>query len=158
MLGPQYSDEAPTRVPDRTLRQFAGLCVVIFGGLFGLSYWRHDGHPTVGAWIALFAALLVGLPGLALPGYIRPIYLGSMTVTQPIGHVVGFVLLGVIYFGLFTPLALLFRATGRDAMGLRRQPAATTYWRPRAVTTDVKRYLRQYQNQVADAATRPTGA
>ena len=29
MIGPEFPEEVPTRVPERTLRQFAGLCAVL---------------------------------------------------------------------------------------------------------------------------------
>jgi hypothetical protein len=43
-------------------------------------------------------------------------------------HVVSPVVLGVIYFGVFTPVALGMRAFGRDAMCRRFEPARPSYW------------------------------
>ena len=40
-----------------------------------------------------------------------------MALTKPIGHVVGLVLLAVVYYGVMTPLALAFRLAGRDGLG-----------------------------------------
>lgn len=39
-------------------------------------------------------------------------------------------LLGLIYLGLFTPLRAWRALVRRDALQLRRDPAATTYFRP----------------------------
>ena len=90
--------------------------------------------------------MLIGLPGLIRSNAIRPVYLGAMALTQPIGHVVSTVLLGLVYYGLITPLAFFFRITGRDALA-RREPALASYWGPKDEPTDVLRYLRQYQSQ-----------
>jgi hypothetical protein len=147
MIGPKFPDEVPTGVADRTLRQFAGLCVVFFGGLFAWGYYRQGGHPSTAAWVALGLALVVGLPGLAAPAWIRPVYLGIMAITQPIGHVMSYVLLGLIYYGTVTPIALAFRLAGRDPLA-RRRPALDSYWAPKYQPTEVTRYLSQYQQQL----------
>jgi len=51
--------------------------------------------------------------------------------------------LGVAYYLLFTPLALVFRLIGRDALSLKRRSDARTYWAPRNGTQEPRRYLRQ---------------
>src|SRR5262249_38902593 len=91
-------------------------------------------------------AALVGLPGLIYPAAIRPVYLALMAITKPMGHVISFVLMAVIYYGLLTPLALVFRFAGHDALA-RCQPSAASDWIPKSQPTDVRRYLRQYQRQ-----------
>jgi hypothetical protein len=146
MIGPEYPVEAPAGVTGGTLRQFAALCMVIFGTLFAWSAYQHRGAPTTSAWTALGIALIVGLPGLVHPPAVRPVFLGATALTQPIGHGISTVLLGLIYFGLITPLALLFRIVGRDPLA-RRGPALASYWEPKSEPSDVRRYLRQYQSQ-----------
>jgi hypothetical protein len=164
MIGPQYPEEVPGRVPERTLREFAGLCLLILGGLCAWSGYRHGGTPNPSGWVAGVLALLIGVPGLIRPGTIRPVYLGAMAATAPIGHVVGLALLGVVYYGVLTPLAIAFRLAGRDGLGRRPRPA-DSYWVDHLPVADVRHYLRQYQRQVADeppapaaAATRPSAA
>lgn len=49
-----------------------------------------------------------------------------------VGRLVGFVVLVPLFFVVLTPLGLWRRARGVDALALRRDPAATTYWTPRA--------------------------
>src|SRR5207253_3011173 len=117
-----------------------------FGTLFAWSGYQHHGAPTTSAWIALGVALVVGLPGLVYPPAIRPVFLGAIALTQPIGHAISTALLGLIYYGLITPLALLFRIAGRDPLA-RRGPALASYWEPNSEPSDVRRYLRQYQSQ-----------
>jgi hypothetical protein len=146
MIGPQFPDEAPAEATDRTLRQFAGLCLVIGAVVFAGSRYRHHGEATGSAWVILVLSLAVGLSGLTYPASIRPVFLGAIALTRPIGHVISTVLLGLIYYGLITPLGLLFRIAGRDPLG-RHGPAAESYWLPKVQPTDVRRYLRQYQSQ-----------
>jgi drug/metabolite transporter (DMT)-like permease len=148
MIGPQFPDEAPAAVTNRTLRQFAAICLGFFGALFVLSEYRHSGSPSISAWVGLAIGLLVGLPGLVHPPAIRPAFLGATAITQPIGHVISTILLGFIYYGLMTPLALLFRIAGRDSLA-RYGPALASYWEVKIEPKDVRRYLRQYQGQAS---------
>ena len=151
MIVPQFPDESPSKVSITTLRQFAGLCVGIFGLLFALSWYRHNGMPTVAAWVGATVAVFVGLPGLIHPPLIRPIYLGLMAVTQPIGHVMSIVMLGVIYYGFLTPLAVIFRLIGRDVL-VRRRLNGSSYWTTKFQPSDPRRYLRQYQSQQTESS------
>jgi hypothetical protein len=146
MIDPQLPDETPAEVSESRLRQFASILLVIFGGLFVWSLYRHEGRPTLASVVGLVLALVVGLPGLSSPASIRPVFLAAVAITRPIGHVVSTVLMGVIYFGLLSPLALLFRITGRNP--LERYPTAdSSYWAPKSQPQDPRRYLRQYQRQ-----------
>jgi hypothetical protein len=110
--------ELDFRPSDRKLRQFSLLWIVVFGAI-GLV--RHS--PIA------FAAI-AGVAGLIVPGLMRRIYVAATVVTFPIGWVVSRVLLAVIFYGIFTPVALLFRIAGRDRLRLRKRDAES-YWLPR---------------------------
>jgi len=146
MIDPQVPQEVPATLPESQLRQFAGLLVAIFGALFAWSLYRHHGEPTAVSVVGLVVASVMGLPGLVYPASIRPVFLTAMAVTRPIGHLVSTALMGLIYFGLLTPLALLFRLTGRNPLDCR-PTAHATYWEPKGQPKSVQRYLRQYQRQ-----------
>jgi len=94
--------------------------------------------------LALLAlALVIGPLGLIRPRTIRPIYVGWMVLAFPIGWLVSCILLAIVYYGVFTPIALALGLLGRDA--LRRRPRKTgTYWQPKRPVTDVRRYFRQF--------------
>ncbi len=127
---------------DRTIRQFAGLWIVFFGAL---ALWQGLGRGATGAgltWAAL--ALTLGPLGLWQPGVLRPVYRTWMLLAFPLGWVVSHLLLGLLFFGLFTPVALLFRLLGRDALERRLSPDQETYWKERAAPTTTRRYLRQF--------------
>ncbi len=157
MITPQFPDETPSKVPITTLRQFAGLCVGIFGLVFAMSWYRHDSVPTVAAWILVAIAAFVGLPGLFYPSLVRPVYLGLVAVTRPIGHVMSLVVLGFIYYGFLTPVAVTFRLVGRDIL-VRRRRRVSSYWTPKPQPSDPRRYLRQYQSQQMKISENGNGA
>lgn len=52
-----------------------------------------------------------------------------LTVITAIGTLVMQALLAVLFFALFSPVAMLLRALGVDVLGLRRDERATSYWR-----------------------------
>ncbi len=157
MIGPQFPDEPAPRASDRTLRQFAALCILILGGLFALSWYRHHGSPSVSAWIGLSLALLAGLPGLFHVAWIRPVFLAASALTRPIGQATGMLLLALLYFGFITPLAWLLRRTGRDSLE-RPRATSSTYWSPVVEPDYVCRYVYQYQKQRGSAFAPQTGA
>jgi hypothetical protein len=125
----------------RKLRQFAGLWTVFFAGL---ALWQGYRHHTVAAGVCAGLGLGLGPLGLLFPQIMRPIFIGWTVAAFPIGWIVSNVLLAVLFYGLFTPIGLLFRLFGRDALQLRRPERATTYWSPKPMPTDLRRYLRQF--------------
>jgi hypothetical protein len=146
MIGPDFPDESQPKIDDRTLRQFAGFCIAIFGTLFALSWYRNQGSPRAAAWVGLFLAVLVGLPGLIYAEWIRPVFWAATTATRPIGHLTGKVALALIFFGLVTPLGWIFRLMARDPLQ-RRRVATQSYWVPTTEPQDVRRYVHQYQKE-----------
>jgi Saxitoxin biosynthesis operon protein SxtJ len=137
----QWSDVRFDPAP-KILRQFA-----VTGWLFfwGLAAWRGLGR---GEWV--LATLLVvsgpvlGLAGLLRPRLIRPVYVAATVAAFPIGWVLSWVMLGLVYYGIFTPLAVIFRVIGRDPLGRRGPNSADTYWKPKPSPRDPTSYLRQY--------------
>ena len=125
----------------RELRQFAGLCLVFFGGIAAWMYARHGAGP----WPTTLATLAVvlGLPGLAFPILLKPVYVGWMVAAFPIGWTVSHVLLGVIFYGVVTPIGLFLRLIGRDPMNRKFEPQAKTYWIEHE-PAESARYFRMY--------------
>ena len=141
MIDPHIDVQAPVSTSHSTLRQFAGLCLLIFGGLAGWEYVGRD-HQSVALLFAGLAVVLGG-GGLIWPRGIRPVFVTAMALTMPVGVVVSRVLLGVLFFGLFTPVGLVFKLIGRDALARQYKPEQTSYWEPKPGTTDIRSYLRQ---------------
>lgn len=107
----------------RQERQF-GLILAGIAGIIGL--WPMlDGREIAGWWLIVAAGFVVF--ALVLPISLKPI----LTVWLAVGHVLGtintWLLLALAFFLLVTPLALIFRLTGRDILNLRDKPASS-YW------------------------------
>jgi hypothetical protein len=77
-------------------------------------------------WAVCLGGGLVGLGG-ACPRLLKPVY----AVWMKLGHVLGWVntrlLLGIVFFGLVTPMGLMMRLLGRDAMRRGFAADSSTY-------------------------------
>jgi hypothetical protein len=137
----QWSDIS-LRPPARTLRRFACLWLVFFGGV---ACWQWFGRGNeLWAGIVGLVAVAVGLPGLLVPKLVQPIYVASMVVAFPIGWTISRFVLMCVFYGLFTPLGLVFRLMGRDALRLRRPSNGETHWLPKPAATSSHRYFQQF--------------
>lgn len=114
-----------TPVDEKQLRQFG---FIMAGGLilfFGLLIpWIWDRAFPLWPWIAagIFAA-----SGLIYPRMLSPIF----SVWLKIGHVLGWIntriILGVVFFVIFFPVALILKALHKDPMARRFEPDQASY-------------------------------
>jgi hypothetical protein len=113
-----------TRATRTELRNFG----LIVGGIFGaLAIWRwiiRGGNLRL--WMLGLAAILI-LPALVAPRVLAPAHRAWMTLGNALGWVNTRLVLGLIFFGLITPMGLVFRLAGRDPMRRAFDPNATTY-------------------------------
>ncbi len=135
----QWSDISFT---PRTLRQFSALWIVFF---LALAAWQGlaQGRQTLGMALTLLA-VTVGPLGIVRPLWIKPIYTLWMAAVFPIGWFVSLLLLIIVYYGIVTPIAVVFRLIGRDALQRRMPDDAETYWHAKPAPESTRRYLRQY--------------
>ncbi len=128
--------------PDpRGLRKF-GLTVIVGMALIGLLFQFWFERTTVA--INLYAAGgVLGLPALTgtvigLPGYW--LWMGIAFV---MGNIVSRILLGLIYYLLFTPLGLVRRLMGADKLALRRRQVDSC-WVDIKADDEKSRFERQF--------------
>jgi hypothetical protein len=128
--------------PRKTLREFAGLWLVVWGGL---ALWQAFGRGRGGLGLALAAlALTIGLIGLVRPQWVRSIYVGWMVLAFPIGWTISQIILAAIFFGMFTPIGLVFRLLHRDPLDRDRRHDLESYWAPKPAPVDLRRYFKQF--------------
>jgi hypothetical protein len=124
----------------RELRQFAAIWLPAFAAFAGIVIYRSGGTTT--AFVIWALAALIAVVGLTAPQRIRPLFVGWMAAAYPIGWTVSHLILGVVYFALFTFVGLLMRLFRYDPMD--RSTAGTTYWKGRSERTDSAAYFRQF--------------
>jgi len=100
---------------------FAGMFILIFGLLLP---WIWDKSSPMWPWIV--AAVFVAA-ALLVPMALGPVY----RLWMKIGHVLGWIntriILGIMFFLMFAPVALLLRLLRKDMLRQRLDTAATTY-------------------------------
>jgi hypothetical protein len=71
----------------------------------------------------------VGLivPALTVPRILAPVHRIWMTIGDALGWVNSRILLGLVFYGLVTPMGLVMRLRGRDPMRRRFEPRADSY-------------------------------
>jgi hypothetical protein len=134
--------DIPLSPPPRTLRQFAGLWILFFGGLAGWESWVK-GHDGAGVALALLA-FTVGPLGMIKPWCIRPIYVGWMVLVFPIGWAVSHAFMAALFFGVFSPIAVAFRLSGRDLLSRNYLACTKSYWKVRPTPREKTGCFRQY--------------
>jgi len=110
----------------RQLYEFAAIGVVL---LIASALWQAVQHRTTqpAAYYGTAAALLCIL-GFSRPRWLALIFSTWLYVTSPVAAVVSFILLGAIFYGVLTPLGLLFRLTGRDPLDRCFRSDQDSYW------------------------------
>jgi Saxitoxin biosynthesis operon protein SxtJ len=113
---------------NKQLRSFG----LIVGGIFGLiGLWPLVMYGAEPRWWSIFlAALLMGTAAV-YPNALFRIH----KVWMALGHVLGWVntriILGLIFYGVVTPIGLIRRWLGKDAMGKEFRPDLLSYRIPR---------------------------
>jgi ABC-type Fe3+ transport system permease subunit len=140
--------EIPWNPPPRQLRQF-GVCGLIALPLLGwiIVHRANSTHGQTFQWMVfsgfVSAGIVMGIFAWLMPRALKPLFLGLSLITLPIGLVISELAMLILYFVVLTPMALIFRLTGRDALQRRYDRAADSYWAPRNEPYQPERYFRQ---------------
>ena len=136
---------------DRTLRQFGMIAVVGFGAIAAAAYhetWLFAAGlgsarlPVAGAFAAV--GVLSLLLGLVYPRANRVIYVGTSILAYPIGFVLSYVIMGVLFFGIIAPIATVLRVLGKTPLARSYDKRAATYWSKAHAARDRQSYFRQF--------------
>lgn len=95
----------------------------------------------LGAWLT-WKSHRLGVPALILAGafvlaallfsrLLRPLNIVWMRFGELLSRVVNPIVLGVIFFGIFAPVGLLFRLLGRDVLQRSVDATRPSYWNER---------------------------
>jgi hypothetical protein len=136
---------------ERTLKQFGFIALGAFGLLavcafyetwmfsFGLGALRS---PVATALAGVGAAS--GLLSLVWPKANKALFLGLTVVSYPIGLVMSYVILGVLFFGIFAPIGGLLRLAGADPMQRALRKDERSYWSSTRPNRSKESYFRQF--------------
>ena len=114
-------EQATTR---KELRQFGLLVGTVFTviGLWPLVF-RGE---SLRLWATGIGGLLIAFGGI-LPQLLAPIHKWWMWIGHILGWINTRILLGLVFYGLVTPMGILFRLMGKDVMGRAFTRDSLTY-------------------------------
>jgi hypothetical protein len=134
--------DLPLKPSAKVLRQFAGAWLVVFSAM-GLHEWLGKGRAEFGQVLCVIA-VVAGVLGLIKPAAVRWIFVVWMVLAFPIGWVISQAALAVLFYGMITPVALLFRLRGRDLLCRKPAPERASFWVEKPAPSDTRSYLNQY--------------
>jgi Saxitoxin biosynthesis operon protein SxtJ len=105
-------------------------CFVFTGVFLVVGLWPLLRGGPFRTW-ALIAAAIFLLIGLVAPKAVHGLNVAWMKLALLIAKVTNPIVTALLFFLVFTPFALFFRVIGRDALRLRKDAAAASYWIPR---------------------------
>ena len=125
----------------KQLRQFGWMVGIV---LIAIGFWQlyRQIHSTarIVLW-ALGGCLLVS--GLFLPKVLSPIYKLWMSLAGILGWINTRILLGLIFYLLFTPIGLIMRVLQRDVLKRKIDPNVDTYWVDREKISNIKEHFKR---------------
>lgn len=125
------------------IRQFGMISPIMLAGIGLLLQWRFDLSliwPAVLGGIGLSLFILSRISHVL----IRPVYQGLVIVGFPIGWAISHIIMTLFFFGILTPMALLFRLMRRDVLRRKPDPVCRSYWTDHTRNESVERSFRQF--------------
>lgn len=99
---------------------FAAFCAVVAG----IQLWIGSGR----LWLWLAAAGVFVIPALLAPRLLHPLNVLWFKFGILLHHIVTPIVLGLMFFVVFTPTGFWMRLTGKRPLNLHFDPEAGTYW------------------------------
>jgi hypothetical protein len=119
----------PARLTAAEGRRFGLTVGAAFLALGAVAAWR--GRPHTALAFGGVGTVLV-LAGVVIPGRLGPVFRGWMGLAHLLSKVTTPIFLGVVYFGVFTPVGLVMRLCGRRPLDSKVPAGAASRWIARA--------------------------
>ena len=111
--------------------------LIFIGPVHFFSDYTKGGHYPALMWVGITLVVL----GTILPAVLSPVYKLWMLFAVSLGFVMTRLILTLFYFFVLTPVGLVFRVIGRDALERRVDRQASSYWiEKKYPITDRSRY------------------
>ena len=114
----------PTAIPSN--QRFGMFFTVIFALLVGYGYFIKGWDGALVSFVAILA-ILFALLTLTFPTVLAPLNKAWFLLGVLLGKFVSPIVLGIIFFGVLTPIGLITRMFGRDELRLKKQPVETEW-------------------------------
>jgi len=127
----------------RQLKQFAGIWLPLLSCLLGyIVFFKLK--IEVPAAVLCVSGLSVSVFGFFYPEKIKPVFVGLMYITYPIGFIVSYIILALLFFTVLTPIALLMRLLKFDPLERSFDIPGKSYWKSIEYSDKTGQYFKQY--------------
>ncbi len=115
-----------------------------FSAIFFIAtvYFLYKGNQTIGYIIAIISVLFIATT-LINSDLLRPLNRLWMYFGLLLGKIISPIVLGIIFFGLFTPYGFVMRLLGRDELCLEKQKNKS-HWILRSKSTPQINFKQQF--------------
>jgi hypothetical protein len=114
---------------------------------FSLSaYGVADAWGGICVWLLLISACVLLITSIFFDPVLKPANDLWFLVGEILHRVTSFVVFGLIFYSLITPIAITARALGRDLLHLKTRPKESSYWVVRPID-DVRSPEKYFKNQ-----------
>ena len=115
-------------------RSFGITFAVVFT-LIALFPLLHGG--SVRLWALPGTAVFGGI-ALIWPSLLAPLNRLWFRFGMLLHKIVNPIVMGILFFVVFTPMGFIMRLAGKDLLSLKRDSAASSYWSPRQASSEVE--------------------
>ena len=125
------TESAPSGSSDRA---FGLLFSVVFAIIATFAVWK--GRSSALWWlVAAFLSLVVALFAAPLLG---PLNRGWRWLSLQLSKILNPIMMGIVFFAVLTPVAMIMRLAGKDPLRLRFEPEKPSYWLARTPVSEGK--------------------
>jgi hypothetical protein len=128
---------------DKQLREFGEISLCMLNVIGLLLLWKA-GLPVKAFVILCLCGTVIFLLSRISVKLVRPVYIGLIALTFPIGWVISHTVMALFYFGIIGGIGLVFKLIRRDPLQRRYDPQAASYWIPYSRKADLKHYFHQF--------------
>ena len=120
----QFDKRDDVKAPSE--RSFGITFAVVFALLAAFSYWHRGAGTTFTVTISV--SIIFAAVTLMAPRILRPLNLIWLKFGLLLHKIVNPLIMGILFFGIFTPMGVVMRIFGVDFLRTKRKPAAASYW------------------------------
>ncbi len=98
--------------------------LLIFSGIFlAISLYPLTQGTSIHSWALLLSLLILAL-ALLQPQYAKGFYLVWVKVGETIGNIISKIIMVILFFGVFTPVAMILKLLKKDLLRKKIEPVA----------------------------------
>lgn len=110
----------------KDLRKFGVVMAIAFGIIGLIPAWKD--HWTISYVFWGISVILFLLPALIYPMFLRPIHKYWMKFAMAVGWFNSRLILSLMFYLIFTPIAIFMKIIGRDPLERRYLKESDSYW------------------------------